>query len=344
MARVVDLHGDILLDVLERRRFYSEQRVLASRHLDGLRQAGVKVQVLPIYVEARYQPEGSLRHVMLAIDALYRELEESPGEFRFIRDVTDLDDSLRGDAVGVILAFEGAEAFGRDVGLVSLFYELGLRMAGLTWNRTNLMAQGAGEDTGAGLTTTGRALVAELGRVGVMLDVSHLNERSFWDALEFGTGPILASHSNAAAVWSHPRNLTDRQITALVARGGIIGLNFVVRFVGSGDVAEKLVDHAIHMASLVGVESLAVGADFVDYLQYMGQREPQAIRLPSADVAEPPARPNVRLLPQFYEALVRRGFTGAEAQAIMAGNALRYLREHLPAAGRGTYLQASARS
>jgi microsomal dipeptidase-like Zn-dependent dipeptidase len=93
------------------------------------------------------------------------------------------------------------------------------------------------------------------------------------------------------------------------------------------------------MASLVGVESLAVGADFVDYLQYMGQREPQSIRLPSADVVEPPAKPNVRLLPRFHEALLRRGFSESDARAIMAGNALRYLKQYLPDAGRRSYLR-----
>jgi membrane dipeptidase len=340
--RAVDLHGDILLDVLERRRFHGEQQVLVRRHLEALREGQVKVQVLPVYVESRYHPEGCLRQTLLAVDAMYREVAEGEGTFQFIRDARDLAAVLRANGIGVLLAFEGAEAFGRDVGLVSLFYELGLRMVGLTWNRANLLAQGAGEDTGAGLSPIGRALVQELATFGVMLDVSHLNERSFWDVLEFGKGPVLASHSNASAVWQHARNLTDRQISALAERDGLIGLNFVPRFVGPGDTVEKLVDHAVHMASLVGVPRLAVGGDFIDYLQEMGMREAKAARLVTPEFPEPAVKPTVRLLPAFYRALVRRGFSQDEARAIMGDNAIRYLQQHLPEAGRSLSVTAPA--
>ncbi len=329
----VDLHGDILMDVLHRRRMLSEDRVLVRHHLDALRAGHVRVQVLPIYVESRYQPEGVLRQAMLMIQSFFEELKESDGAFRFVRQSGDLAGAPDPNVIAVILAFEGAEPLGRDVGLVDVFYELGIRMMGLTWNRVNVFAEGALEDTGRGLSTLGRDLVARASRAGIVLDVSHLNRQSFWDVLEFSHGPVLASHSNAAALWDHRRNLTDDQIKALAARGGLIGLNFVPRFVGPGNLLEGLARHAEHVAGLAGIEHLALGPDFTDYLAHMGVFESKAQRLERPDEPKwPDEQPTVRLLPSFYQALRDRGFSEADARAVMSDNALAYLRGHLPGA------------
>lgn len=327
----VDLHGDILLDVLYRRRFLLERRVLLARHLPVLLAGGVKIQVLPVYVESRYQPEGALRQALLTVAALHQEIAECDGAFQLVRARKDLGEILESKSMGVLLAFEGAEPLGRDVALIPLFYELGLRMMGLTWNRANLLAQGAAEDTGGGLSAVGRELVAEASRVGVILDVSHLNQRSFWDVLEISKGSVLASHSNASAVWSHPRNLSDDQISALAARGGLMGLNFVHRFVGPGDLLEGLVNHAEHLASLVGVSHIALGPDFIDYIKYMEPLEPTDQRLlgPSG-LQWPDKDADASLLPSFYKALVARGFSEQDARLIMGGNAIRFLENSLP--------------
>lgn len=326
----VDLHGDILLDVVERRHIYEETTVLLKRHYQALHAGKVKIQVLPVYVEARYQPESSLRVALLQIASLYRELEEGHDEFVQILNSVDLEKALESDAIGLILALEGGEPIGRDIELLSVFYALGLRMIGMTWNRTNLLAQGIAEDTGAGMSVIGRRLVGALGELGIILDLSHLSERSFWDALEYSTGPVLASHSNCAAVWKHPRNLTDDQIKAIAERGGIIGLNFLPEFVGKLKVLDGLVNHATHIASLVGERHVALGPDFIDYLRYMGDTMPVSqVQFTDDELEEAAYDPSVRLLPQFYCALVKGGFSVMDARSIMGGNAINFLLNNL---------------
>jgi membrane dipeptidase len=326
----VDLHGDLLMDVIERRRIYGETRVLLTHHYEKLRAARVKVQVLPIYIEYRYQPELSLRHALLQFAALYQELAEGAGEFRLIQNGQDLAQVLESDAIGVIFSFEGAEPFGRDVELVSAFHRLGLRMVGLTWNWANLAAQGAAEDTGAGLTRVGRRLVSELGRHGIMLDVSHLSPRSFWDTLERLEGPVLASHSNARRLCDHERNLDDDQIKAIAERDGLIGLNFIPLFVGEGDLLDGLAAHAAHIAGLVGARHVALGPDFIDYLKYRGQPAPKDQLLAGGQSLEDLVyAPSLRLVPEFHATLLRRGFSKDDAAAIFNGNALRFLQANL---------------
>jgi membrane dipeptidase len=326
----VDLHGDILLDVVERRTVHEETTVLLERHYEALQAGKVKVQVLPVYVEARYQPESSLRIALLQIASLFRELEEGRGEFVQIFNSADLEKVLESQVIGLILAFEGAEPLGRDIELLSVFYELGLRMVGMTWNRANLLAQGIAEDTGAGLSSIGRRLVDEMGKLGIILDLSHLSVRSFWDALEYSSSPVLASHSNCATVWEHPRNLTDDQIKGIAERGGIIGLNFLPEFVGRLDVLDGLVDHAAHIASLVGVRHVALGPDFINYLRYMGETMPVSqIHFTDDELEQAAYNPSVRLLPEFYRALIKRGFSETDARSIAGENAVNFLMANL---------------
>lgn len=279
----VDLHGDILLDVVERRR-NGERKVLETHHLPGLRTGRVRVQVMAIYVWSEYLPEGALRQAMLMVDALYQEIAESPEHFALVHTRADLDRALQENKIALILAFEGADPLGRDVELIRTFYRLGIRVVSLTWNRANLYAQGLAEDTQAGLTSLGNKLLRIMDDVGIVLDVSHLSPSSFWSSLKNFKGPVMASHSNAIGVFSHPRNLTDDQIRALEERGGLIGLNLVPRFVGGNELLEGVVRHAEYIRKLVGLQYLALGPDFINYLPAV--KEPPQQLLASQDSPE----------------------------------------------------------
>ncbi|HXV41464.1 MAG TPA: dipeptidase [Anaerolineae bacterium] len=328
---IVDLHGDILYDVTHRRTFKGEQRILETHHLESLRQGGVKIQVLPIYFDSINLPEAALRQTVLIANAFLEEMDEAGDYFTVIKTKSDLAAAMQSDKIGVMLAMEGAEGLGRDVGMIRLFYELGLRMIGLTWNRANTLAEGSGEDTGAGLTVLGRQLVANLANYPIILDVSHLNEAGFWSALENGQGPVLASHSNSAAVCPHHRNLTDDQIKALAERGGLIGLNFYPEFVTPTgvDLIPGLLRHVDHIANLVGLEHLALGPDFTNYLPEM-EMSAQELATLKVNPATVGPMPDVTILPHFYQALREHGFSADEATLIMGGNAQRFLQEALP--------------
>jgi len=335
----IDLHGDILSDVSQRRHIQEENEVFKRLHHTNLQKGQVKIQVLPIYIEYAYQPESSLRQSLLYVASLIHELDESSDIFMRIKNADDLDKVMASDKIGLMLSFEGVEPIARDFELMAVFQDLGLHMVGLTWNWANAVAEGCVEDSNSGLTFIGRNMVREISRLGMMLDVSHLSIKSFWDAIEIHTGPVLASHSNAQGVYKSLRNLNDDQIKALTERGGIIGLNFIPKFVGpsGGTDYDKLAEHAAYISNLVGIQHVAVGADYVDYLIRAGRyggtskKVPETQRIAgTADQEDVSKFPSVAELPELYLALLRHGFTHEEATGVMGKNALKYLKENLP--------------
>ena len=169
----------------------------------------------------------------------------------------------------ILLGIEGLSAIGEDVDAIDRLHAFGARHAMLTWNEANALATGAKADPSRGLTELGRRALARLENLHMLVDVSHLNDRSFWDVLATVHGPIVASHSNARALAEHPRDLTDDQLRAIAETGGLVGLNANKNFV-SPDPAQQTVDHfvrhAVHIAELVGVRHLAFGFDFNEYL------------------------------------------------------------------------------
>jgi len=222
-ALVVDAHADILCDVHVRRRA-GETAVLRRRHLPRLRAGGFGAIVFAVYLTP-YLPESALRESLLIIDDLRQEIAESEDGIYPARAARDLEPDVRRGRLAALLSLEGAEPRGTDLGILRLMYDLGLRALGLTWFRRTMVADGTGEEeAGGGLTRFGRAVVRECNRLGILVDVSHLSERGFWDVMRVAEGPVIASHSNARALCDHPRNLRDEQLRALAATGGVVGL------------------------------------------------------------------------------------------------------------------------
>ena len=327
---VVDLHSDLLLDVAHRR-LAGERDVFRSRHLPDLAAAGVRVQVLAVWVPSQVVPEGALREALRLIDAAHREADASDGALRIVGSAAELDEALGAGAVAGVLSVEGAEPLGRDPALVRLFHRLGVRLLGPTWNRTNAFAEGAAEDTGAGLTPLGVRLLAELEDAGVALDVSHLTERGALEALERFGGPVLASHSNAAAVYPSSRNVSDDVLGALVERDGVCGLNVQRVFLGPGETVDRMADHHAHLLAVGGASLPAVGADFVAHLPD-GPPEPPELGLPpDADrsLSALPEADRATVYADLAAALAARGVDPPAVTAVEHGNALRLLRQVL---------------
>ena len=181
---------------------------------------------------------------------------------------------LDGDGLAAVLHLEGAEPIGPALDELEVLHAAGLRSLGLTWSRPNAFATGVpfgfpgSPDQGPGLTAEGRALVRACRELGILVDVSHLNARGFWDVAELLDGPIVASHSAAHALCASPRNLTDEQLRAVGESGGIVGINFHVGFLradGAEDVdtpLELIAEHAAYVAGIAGSEAVALGSDF----------------------------------------------------------------------------------
>jgi membrane dipeptidase len=263
--------------------------------------------------------ERALAEALATAAVLLRAAREAGGALRVARGVADLEASVRDGTVAAILHLEGAEPIDRELAALEVLYAAGLRSLGITWSRPNAFATGVpfafprSPDTGPGLTPAGRALVAECNRLGVMLDVSHLNERGFWDVAGVSDAPLVATHSGVHAICPSTRNLTDRQLEAIAASGGVVGITFTVsdlRPDGGREpegVLPYLAEHVLYVAELVGVEHVALGSDF--------------------DGAPMPAEiGDVRGLPRVLVALAERGVGSRDLEAIAHGNWLRVLR------------------
>jgi membrane dipeptidase len=216
----------------------------------------------------------ALNMTMSLAATLFRMEAESGGQFKVVRTAQELRECFANGIVAAIFHIEGAEAIDAQFNSLEVLYQSGLRSLGLVWSRPNIYAEGVpfgfplSPDTGPGLTARGRELVRECNRRGILIDLSHLNEKGFWDVAEVTNAPLVATHSNAHAVSASARNLTDRQLDAVKDSGGIVGVNFAVSFTradGGKDAdtpLESLATMFDYLCERMGVEHVAFGSDF----------------------------------------------------------------------------------
>jgi len=186
----------------------------------------------------------------------------------------DLADNIEHGDFSAILHFEGAEMIDENLDALEVFHAAGLRSLGPVWSRSNIFAHGvpfafpSSPDTGPGLTDLGKALIAGCNDLGILIDLSHLNEQGFWDVARLSQAPLVATHSNAHAICPSSRNLTDRQLDAIADSDGIVGVNFNVPFLrpdGAREVdtpLEVMADHVDYLVNRIGIERVGLGSDF----------------------------------------------------------------------------------
>ena len=211
------------------------------------RAGGVDVQVLPIYV-APEVAEASLRSTLLQLEALEREAAQTP-EVALCRTGAEIDAALADGRIALLVALEGTPGIGADVELFAVFHRLGVRMVSFThWSRALLAEGSADEDTGSRLPAAGVRAVAELERLGMLLDVSHLAAASVDHVLDLATGVVVATHSCARALRDHHRNLSDEHLRGIAATGGVIGMNVLPTFVDAdgADARPRRRSHRAH--------------------------------------------------------------------------------------------------
>ena len=304
---VVDGHCDVLHQ-LEKDGGNLKERPAGQVDLKRLKEGGVAGQFFALYTGAPQRALRALPSVLTQIKLFYRELAAGQ-DLVLAGSAADVRRAAQEGKVAAILSLEGGEPLGDDPGLLEVFYRLGVRAVGLTWNERNLLAGGVADDSGSGLTALGREAVKLAGRLGMLVDVSHLNARSFWDVLEAAAGPVFASHSSVHARRPHPRNLTDTQARALAARGGVIGVNFHAPFLCLEGPAtlEDVVHHIDYLVELVGPEHVGLGSDF------------DGIPAPPQGLEGP------HRFPALAAALKERGYSDAAIAQIMGENLLRLL-------------------
>jgi membrane dipeptidase len=266
-ALVIDGHCDSIGDQLERGRWLGDRSSEGHIDLPRLREGGIDVQFFACYVPTPYQRHGATTHALERLDQLHLLAEQLPDQFVLARTTGDILRAKSEGKVAGIAGLEGAEALDASIGVLRHFHRLGLRNLGLAWNHRNAACDGVAESrTNGGLTEFGVKVVEECNRLGIVLDVSHLSPAGLTDVLAVSQQPIIASHSNARALCDHPRNLTDAQMEAIAAKGGVIGVTFVDSFLNRADPQaaslDDVVAHIEYMLGVVGPEHVALGSDF----------------------------------------------------------------------------------
>lgn len=337
MIPVFDGHNDTLLVLLENPdRDFGERA--ATGHLDVPRaregglvgglfamfspDRGSLAAVVDTKVEDRapfgpLDPDLALR-LTLRMWALLLRLQDA-GHLRVATTADEVEVAMADGVLAAVPHLEGAEAIPRDLEALHVLHRLGLRSLGPVWSRPNAFASGVpfafpgSPDIGPGLTADGHRLVEECDRLRILLDVSHLNERGFWDLLQRSERPVAASHSNAHALCASARNLTDAQLDALAERDGLVGLNFASGFLredGRDDPdvpLDTLVRHLDHLVARMGEDRVALGSDFD------GATLPRALG-------------DVTGLPRLLDALREHGWNDAALEKLAHRNWLALLR------------------
>ena len=263
---IFDGHSDIFSDVRYKREA-GETQVLKNRHLERLQKGGIGGGCFVIWVDT-FNGEDPKTELDAIVKNMKDEMAETE-EFVLVHNTAEIEAAKKAGKISVLLGLEGLAGIGEDIDRIHELYDIGCRHAMLTWNEENALATGVKGTPDRGVTELGKKAIRLIQDKKMILDVSHLNEKSFWDVMDATTAPILASHSNARALANAARNLTDAQLLAIRDTKGLVGLNafgdFISEVQAEQDV-DGLVKHASYIADKIGVEHLGFGFDFFEFL------------------------------------------------------------------------------
>lgn len=326
--KVADMHCDTIGELYQDHQRGGKASIWENRlHIDlqKMKKGGYLLQNFALFVHLG-RTERPFEYAMKLADTFYEELEAYPDQIGIVKSWQDIESNRRAGRMSALLTLEEGGACQGELAYLRDFYRLGVRMMTLTWNFENQlafpnrMAPDSGRclpETERGLTGTGVAFVEEMERLGMIVDISHLNDAGIWDVFRHTKRPFVASHSNCRALASHPRNLTDEMIRALAERGGVAGINFCAAFLRDEVPGERgtayisdMIRHIKHMKQIGGIGVIGLGTDF----DGIGNK------VEIADASQ------MQLLAQAME---REGFTIGEIEAVFHGNVLRVYEEIL---------------
>jgi len=327
MGIVVDAHSDMLNDIHPRRGL-GEEETLEKYWVPRMREGHIDVRIVALYTNSPYLAELALRRSLDLIATLYEELDISPSAV-LCKTHDEIILAKKQQKIALILGMEGAEPLGSDIQLLRIFYTLGLRVLGFTHASRNYLADGTcleSRESGreGGLSNVGIEFLKAAQEMGILIDVSHLNDSGFWDIIDHTKVPIIASHSNCRARCDQQRNLTDEQIKAISDCGGVIGVNACKLFVEEHNL-NCLVNHIDHIVKVGGIDHVGLGPDFADYLpRYMSEVE--RARLPIEGIYPIDGFTKESDFPRLSEVLAERGYSAEDIDLIMGDNFMRVFK------------------
>ncbi|PYR13088.1 MAG: membrane dipeptidase [Acidobacteria bacterium] len=296
-----------------------------NSHVDfpRMRDGGLDAAFFSIYMPGTVTGPEAVRRSLLMIDAVHRLAERHPNEVALATTAAEVRAAAKAGKVAALMGMEGGHMIDDNLSVLRGYARLGVRYLTLTHSVNTNWADSSGDKPAHdGLTDFGKDVVRELNRLGVMVDISHVADKTFWDALEISRAPLVASHSSCRAISGHPRNMTDDMIKALAAKGGVIQINYSTSFLSNElyeatqknvppaerpSVSwEKIVEHIDHAVKLAGPTHVGLGSDF-------------------DGTTVPVGMDDVTRLPKITEALLAKGYSEQDVTNILGGNLLRLM-------------------
>ncbi len=310
---VIDGHIDVVQKLLKDKRIFSERSEIGHYDLPRMKEGNVLAALFAVY------PASTVNKIIRGLDLWIQLISNPMNELMQIKSVEDFSKVQKLGKKGAVLHFEGAGGIDDKFRLLRIGYHLGLRTMGLSWANVNKFATGAmfkDPQKGTGLTDKGKELVIEAQSLGIAIDVSHLNEPSFWDTFEITEKPIFASHSNARSIVNHPRNLTDDQIKAIHEKHGTIGINFSMDFLNSEQPGkdnydlgfDSITNQLDYIIEVADINIVAIGSDFD------GTNTPKCVK-------------DCSKYPDLWDFLLENGYNKQDVEKISHLNLLRLFKE-----------------
>ncbi len=310
---IVDAHEDIAFHLNYFKRDFVTPRTPCMITLPGLKEGNVRLVFNTVFVHPKQKPEKTVQSALEQLNKYDEIYDEFHNDVYQIRTREDLSRFGQGSKIGFLTLMEGADPI-EEVDKLDEFYDRGVRVIGLAWNDKNQYA--SGNDTEDGLSQEGVRLINRMNELGITLDLSHLNEKCFREAVELTNLIPVATHSNARAVTDHPRNLRDEQLRAISERGGVTGIVLYNYFLKIGDktpTLDEVFAHADYMVNLCGEDHVGIGSD-----------------MDGARIGDfPQGLKTVADLPKIAEFFAAKGYSEDRVAKIMSGNFLRVLKSNL---------------
>ena len=326
-----DAHYD-LGDYLRLERRKGRRKVMETDLLEGLRRGGVRLLFAAVFTDPVSEHGTALEQAVEQLAAIQSELRESPGLFAICTDAAQVEAAMEAGKIALVLTLEGAEPLEGNLDLLEFFYHAGIRALGIAHARRNFACDGAhyttGKyDLGGGLTAAGADLIRRARELGMLVDLSHLNDAGTADVLELTKGGLFASHSNCRAVCPTLRNLSDDQIRAISERGGIIGLSVCSAFVGDQPhtiTMEQVLRHLRHLLEVAGEDHVCLGLDLAEMICPGVIFTVNGYSTPLKDLIS-----NHGCLPEFAELLRQQGLAERTIRKLFSENLLRFVKDNL---------------
>ena len=328
---VIDMHFDLPMDLYEKR---AQPNVLATEFLPEFEAGGMGIIGAAIYIEDRYLPERGLQVAVDQVARLYTEADQSQ-RCLVCRTHDEIARALDSKKIGFLITMEGVEPLGDDLDLLRAFYELGVRAIGLTHARTNAAGHGgifaATGSSPQGLTPFGRDLVRECEKLGIIVDLAHINPAGFKEIVDLATKPLIVSHTNSRKFYDVERNISDDQMKMIGKRGGVLGVNSIlVSPDREKSTLDCYVDHIQHIVDLIGIDCVGIGFDFFEFIYRQwpeSKKQWMAEKLTTPHFI--PDLTNHSHARNLTRKLIERGFSDGDIEKILRRNWLRIFEEIL---------------